>query len=554
MSISDHHRIAEWESRLSDAGWPDADPRSLRRYGIYSQRPVKDGYFMIRIRVPNGELTSTQLNTVGDISNHYGRSIADVTVRQNIQLHWVDSCNLPDVLARVSSVGLGTTEPCASLRNVVTCAVSGVDEDELFDTSRLVRELNAAFASTSEFETLPRKLKMTVTGCAVRCVYPEVQDIAVFAAPDKERGGVGFRVRVGGGLSTRPRFSRDLGVMISAEEVVELTRALAVVFRDRSNNGQATRVSYSVEESELPIIRAQVEKQLGREFRLTRDTESPPVAERDRSHVGIHGQNVSGLYYIGLSLLGGRTSGDALKRLANFAERYASGRVRATNGQNIVLIDVPEWNLEPLTDGLNSAGFEYEPNWSRKAMIACSGTQFCNMALTETKNRAEEVADYLDGVLDLDEPVRISVTGCPNSCGQHQICDVGLEGSLVTIDGERREAFHLLLGGGVGRLETFSRRLAVQIPAEQLAGTLARLFAVYKATRIAAETFQEYCQRHSDDELVALLKAPLTSAHYPVEGSASLLNLSPSQSDGLARLPNSLSVPSAQAVECPVPM
>jgi len=381
--------------------------------------------------------------------------------------------------------------------------VSGVDHDELYDTTPLIRQTNEFFVGNRDFSNLPRKFKIAITGCAVRCVYPEINDIGMFAVHDAERGGVSFRVRVGGGLSTTPRFSKDLGVLIEPDEAVELCGAIASVFRESGNreNRKRARLKFLVEQWEIPRFRNEVEEKLGYKLRIAREPEAEAITERDRSHLGIHGQHEPGQYYVGLSILGGRTSGTDLNRLADLAEEHGTGRVRTTNTQNVILLDIPERKLEGLTRDLDRYGFEYQPSWSRKAIIACTGIQFCKLALAETKNRAGELNDYLESAVDLEDAPRISVTGCPNACGQHHICDVGLEGSLTTIDGVKKETFQVFLGGGVGSHETFGRRIGVRLPSEDLGASMARLFTRYKEDRAEGETFQEFCLRHSNDEL-----------------------------------------------------
>jgi sulfite reductase beta subunit-like hemoprotein len=489
---------------------PD-DEALFRWYGIYTQRPAEDGFFMVRIRIPGGELTPTQLRAIADLSAEYGRGLADVTVRQNIQLHWVGVESLPDILDRLRAVGLSTTEACGDcVRNIINCPVSGVDENELYDTTDLVRRVNDFFTGNREFSNLPRKFKIAITGCPLRCVYPEINDVGLFAVREGGGGEVAFRARVGGGLSTTPRFSKDLGVLVEPEEAVELCAAIASVFRDRGNrdNRKKARLKFLVEQWEVPRFREEVESRLGRKLRRAAEGEAEPIAERDRSHLGIHGQREKGLYYAGISILGGRTSGDELGRLASLSERYGSGRIRTTNTQGIALLDIPEHGLEALKRDLAKEGFNYEPSWSRKALIACTGIQFCKLALAETKNRVVKLNSYLEKAVDLDDPVRISVTGCPNSCGQHHICDVGLEGSVTTIDGVKRETFQVFLGGGVGSHETFGRRTGVRVPAEELDESLARLFNCYKGERLEAETFQEFCLRHSKEELARYMARP----------------------------------------------
>jgi sulfite reductase beta subunit-like hemoprotein len=484
----------------------------FRKYGIYTQRPAEDGFFMVRIRIPGGNLKPAQLRAIAELSEEYGRGLADITVRQNIQLHWVRRESLPVILDRLREVGLSTTEAFGEgVRNILNCPASGVDEEELYDTTPLIGQVNDFFATNRDFSDLPRKFKIAITGCAHRCVYPEINDIGIFAVRDEERRSIAFRARVGGGLSTAPRFSKDLGVLVAPEEVVDLCAAIATVFREQSNgsDGKAGRIDYVLEEEEIPQFRQAVEAVLGRKLRRAAEAEAGPVTKRDRSHLGIHRQREPDSYYLGISIVGGRTRGFELKRLAEIAEKFGSGRMRTTNTQNILLLDIAEKNLKALKQELDASGFDYHPSWARKGILACTGIQFCKLAIAETKNRAKELEDYLSKTVEMDDPVRISVTGCPNSCGQHQICDVGLEGSLVTLDGVKRESFQVFLGGGVGAHETIGRRIGVRIPSEELAESMARLFSRYKNDRLGSETFQAFCLRHSDENLAEYLAAPV---------------------------------------------
>jgi sulfite reductase beta subunit-like hemoprotein len=484
----------------------------FRKYGIYTQRPAEEGFFMVRIRIPGGNLAPAQLRAIAELSERHGRGLADITVRQNIQLHWVRRESLPVILDRLREVGLATTEAFGEgVRNLLNCPASGVDEEELYDTTPLIEQVNDFFTTTGEFSDLPRKFKIAITGCAHRCVYPEINDIGIFAVRDEERRAIAFRARVGGGLSGAPRFSKDLGVLVAPEEVADLCIAIARVFGEeiKGREGTPGGVNYVLEEEEIPHFREAVEAALGRNLRRAAEAEAEPITERDRSHLGIHRQREPGSYYIGLSIVGGRTNALELRRLAEIAEKFGSGRMRTTNTQNILLLDIAEKNLQALKQELDASGFDYHPSWARKGILACTGIQFCKLAIAETKNRAKELDDYLSKTVEMDDPVRISVTGCPNSCGQHQICDVGLEGSLVTIDGVRREAFQVFLGGGVGAHETLGRRVGVRIPSEELAESMARLFSRYKNDRLGSETFQEFCLRHSDENLAQYLAAPV---------------------------------------------
>lgn len=483
---------------------PDDEIR-LRWYGIYTQRPAGDGYFMVRTRIPGGELTPSGLRTLAGIARDFGRDLADVTVRQNIQFHWVRAANLPALLDRLHAAGLSTTESCGDcVRNIVGCPVSGVDADELYDTRSIVREVNDFFVDNRAFSNLPRKFKIAITGCVRHCTFPEVNDIGI--SPYRSTAGVAFRVRVGGGLSTSPRFSRDLGVAIGPADIVPVSAAIAEVFRDEGDreNRKRSRLKFLVETKDVPWFRDAVESRLGRT--LEREPEPEPVRERDRVHLGIHPQRQEGLSYAGLSLVGGRTSGSALDRIADIAEQYGSDRIRTTNSQNVLLLDLPTSRVPELRRILESAGFDPGPSWVRRSIIACTGIQFCKLAVAETKTRAEAIVDELERRITIDEPIRISVTGCPNACGQHHICDIGLEGSVTTVDGVKQEAFQVFLGGGVGVREAFGRRAGVRVPSERLADALVSLLEGYRDLRSADETFQDFCLRSDSDTLAGLLR------------------------------------------------
>jgi sulfite reductase beta subunit-like hemoprotein len=501
-----HQYAARGEHRIASE-----DEALFKWYGVYTQRPAEDGYFMVRIRIPGGQLNAAQLLTIAGLSERFGKGLADVTVRQNIQLHWVRIGDIPAIFEALEAVGLTTTDACGdTVRNIISCPVAGVDADELYDVTPLIGRINDFFVGNRDFSNLPRKFKIAITGCAVRCVYPEINDIGIFAVNDHERGGICFRARVGGGLSTTPRFSKDLGVLVEPDEVGELCAAVAAVFRDNGNreNRKRARLKFLVEQWEIPRFREEVEAQLGWKLRRAEQPEAPSIDARDRSHLGIHRQRGDSLYYAGVALVGGRTSSDQLRILAELGDRYGRGRIRTTNTQNIILLDIDSENLEAMKHDLSAAGFDYEPSWATRGMIACTGIQFCKLAIAETKNRARELDRYLAEQVDLEDRPRISVTGCPNACGQHHICDVGLEGSLTTIDGVKKETFQVFLGGGVGAHETFGRRVGARIPSDELPESLARLFQIYKDERVDSETFQEFCLRHSNEQLTGYLLAP----------------------------------------------
>lgn len=510
-AVADILRYAEAaEHRISPA-----DEALFKWHGVYTQRPADAGYFMVRIRIPGGQLTSRQLLAIAELSEAYGRGLADITVRQNIQLHWVRIENIPAIFESLARAGLSTTEACGdTVRNIISCPVSGVDSDELYDATPLIRRVNDFFVGNRDFSNLPRKFKIAISGCALRCTYPEINDIGLFAVRNDD-GAVRFRARVGGGLSTTPRFSKDLGVLVEPADVLDLCAAIAAVFRDEGNrkNRKRARLKFLVEQWEIPRFRDEVEARLGRALQRAEQPEAGPITVRDRTHLGIHRQRGDSLHYCGVAISGGRTSAAQLKTLAELAEKHGRGRLRTTNSQNIILLDIENEKLDTIKQQLEAASFDYEPSWARRGLIACTGIQFCKLAIAETKDRARELDAYLTDKVDLEDRPRISVTGCPNACGQHHICDVGLEGSLTTIDGVKKETFQVFLGGGVGANETFGRRIGVRLPSEELGESLARLFTAYQQTRADDETFQEFCLRHTNEELAQYLAAP---RHQPL--------------------------------------
>jgi sulfite reductase (ferredoxin) len=499
----------------------EEDEALFKSHGVYTQRPPQDGFFMVRVRVSGGELTSPQLRVIASLSEEYGRGIADVTVRQNIQLHWVRIESLPAIFETLNRAGLAAADSSGeTVRNIMSCPVSGVDSGELYDASSLIRQAGLFFSENSDLSGLPRKLKIAISGCALRCVYPEVNDIGLFAVRDQDRS-VKFRARVGGGLSTSPRFSKDLGVLVEPEQVVPFLASIARVFRDRSEQeGKRSRVKFQVEASEIPRFRESVEHELGSRLRRAADPAAPPVMARDRSHLGVHRQRGDSLYFIGIALVGGRSSSGQLKLLADLADQHGRGRLRTTNTQNIILLDIGDEELDSVKRKLRSAELDYEPSWARKGLIACTGSQFCKLAITETKNRARELEEHLSAGIDPGDLPRISVTGCPNACGQHRICDIGLEGSVTSIDGVKRESFQVFVGGGVGEKETLSRNIGIRIPANELAESLACLFARYRELRVGGETFQDFCLRTSDNALVRYLTSRVDQGFRPIEGAA----------------------------------
>jgi len=467
-------------------------------------------YFMLRIRIPNGFLTSAQLRAVADLTERYARGTADLTVRQNIQLHWVRVEDLPAIFAGLAAVGLSSLGTCGDVtRNITGCPLAGLDGDELFDASPLVHAATAMVNGSPEFYNLPRKYKVSITGCRVWCSYPEINDVGLTAVRDRYSGRVGFSLRVGGGLSTRPHLAERLDAFVRPEQVLAVVKGVSEIFRDsdvlRQNREKARLKFLFLDHGWTPErFQAALEERLG--FRL--DPVVPEVLPEEayRDHVGVHPQKQAGLVYAGLPILRGRLAADEMRALADLAESHGTGELRATTMQNLVVVNVPAARAADLERAVGAAGLRLDGSPFRRGTVACTGSEFCKLALTETKGLARWLVEDLDARLPgFQEHVRINVTGCPNSCGQHWIADIGIEGKKVKVDGRLVDAYYFCVGGAVGRHQAVARPIGYRVPAAHVPEAVERLLRAYLAGRRAGQTFRAFCAAHTDDELRTFL-------------------------------------------------
>lgn len=496
----------------------------FRPWGIYTQGDGfgvvggKGGegkateYFMVRIRIPNGLLDSEQLRVIAALAEDYGRGVADVTVRQNVQLHWVTIESIPLLLERLWTVGLSTTGACGDVtRNVTGCPVAGMDAHEIVDASPLALAINRELAGNREFYNLPRKFKFSVSGCRHWCSYPEINDVA-FTATTRTRDGrpeIGFSLRIGGGLSTEPFLAVRLPVFVAWDQVVPVARGVAEIFRAsetlRQKRDQA-RLKYLflrqgwTAESFL----AELERQIGFQLDRAEHEEQPPEAHRD--HAGIHPQKQPGLVYAGTIIPAGRVTPHQLRAVAAIADRYGDGRVRSTPAQNLVIVNIREENARHVEAALDAAGLPVRASAFLRGTVACTGTEFCKLALTETKQFARWLAQELEERLPaFEEQIRLHVTGCPNSCGQHWIADVGIEGKKIRVDGKMVDAYYFAVGGSVGLLSSIARPVGYRCAAVDVPAAIERLLLRYQEWRTGRETLQEFFAQHSNEELRAVL-------------------------------------------------
>lgn len=482
-------------------------------------------YFMLRIRIPNGFIRAQQLRVVAELTDKYARGFADLTVRQNIQLHWLTIESLPEILRTLGECGLMTKAACGDdTRNVTGCPMAGLDAAEICDASPLAFAAEKMLVGPREFYNLPRKFKICVTGCAVWCSYPEINDIGLTGTTRKSNGRreVGFSLRVGGGLSSQPHFAVRLPAFVQWDQALPVMKGVAEIFRDSDclrESRERARLKYLflrhgwTAESFLEAL----EDRLG--FRLDPAEEDNPPTDVFRDHVGFYPQKQAGRYYAGVSVLRGRITATQLATAADLSEQYASGELRITGMQNLIVVNVPKQNADPLIEGLESAGLPLSASPFRRGAISCTGTEFCKLAITETKHfTAWLVSELEKRIPAFDQQLKIDVSGCPNSCGQHWIADIGLEGKRIRLDGKMAEAYYFGLGGAVGKHQAFSRQAGYRCAASEVPTAIERLLYFYLGEREEGENFRVFCARTPDEDLRAALAGdPVPS----LSGSAS---------------------------------
>jgi sulfite reductase (ferredoxin) len=503
-----------------DSVVPEWSSAYFKWWGIYTQgdgvgvtggkggEGLATPYFMMRIGLPNGILRSDQLHVIADLTQRYARDLADITVRQNIQLHWLTIESLPEIVDALERVGLSPRGACGDVvRNVTGCPLAGLAADEITDASPLAIELATTLIGNSEFYNLPRKFKICATGCSSWCCYPEINDIAFTAT---RRGHqTGYSVRVGGGLSNEPHLAVKLDAWIEPDQVLDVARAITEIFRDQQvlrESRDRARIKYLFlkEGWTAKSFLDELHTRLG--YVLASAVEEQVPDEVHRDHVGIHPQKQPGFSYVGASVLRGRLTGLQLHQAADLAERFGNGELRATTMQNLIFVNVPTERAAELAREIERIGMRVEgtPFW--RGAIACTGTEFCKLAITETKGFLRWLVDELEERLPaFDQHLKLHVTGCPNSCGQHWIADIGLEGKKIKHNGQLVDAYYFCVGGSVGKHAGISRPVGYRAPATEVPAALERLLSYYLRHREPEENLRAWFSRHEDTTLRALL-------------------------------------------------
>jgi sulfite reductase (ferredoxin) len=475
--------------------------------------------FMVRIRIPNGLLSSQQLRTIADLTQRYARGIADITVRQNIQLHWVTIEDLPDLLDALGRVGLNTTSACGDVtRNITGCPVAGVDADEICDASPLALQASRMLSGNAEFYNLPRKFKISIAGCRVWCPYPEINDVGFTAITRVVRGTpeIGFSLRVAGGLSTEPYLGSRLNAFVGWNQVLPVLKGIAELFRDSDvlrEHRERARLKFLflrhgwTAESFLE----ELQRRIG--FQLDPAVPEQPPDDVYRDHVGIHPQKQAGYCYVGAAVLRGRINAEQMRAAADLADRFAGGELRTTNMQNLLVANVPQINADFLAKELDAIGLRVGGSAFYRGTIACSGTEFCKLAITETKSFSrwlvEELEERLPG---FDQHLKLHVTGCPNSCGQHWIADIGIEGKKTKVHDKLVDAYYFCVGGALGLHQGTARPVGYRCAATEVPDAIERLLRRYLGDREAGENLRQFFARHSDTEIREFLAGGIVDA------------------------------------------
>jgi sulfite reductase (ferredoxin) len=488
----------------------------FRAWGLYTQgdghgtRGEEQPYFMMRVRTPNGLLTSGMVRTIADLSDGYARSSIDITNRQNFQLHWLRIEDVPTVWDELARVGWTSMGACGdNTRTVTGCPLAGVEHDELIDASAIALEVDHFLNGNPEYANFPRKFKITITGCAHWCTYPEINDIGATAVRRAD-GIVGFHLRVGGGLSTRPHLAVMLPAFVLPAQLPRVIEAVAGIFRDsdelRVNRAKA-RMKYLfinhgwTAESFL----AEVERRIG--YALASAAEETPPEGSYRDHVGVHPQKQHGFHYAGFSVVSGRITPEQLRRIAALADLHADGSLRLTAMQNVLVTNIPDRKVDAFIAQAENLGVPLAGSPFQRGTLSCTGSEYCKLAITETKMFSIRLAQDLEERLPgFTQSMKLNVSGCPNSCGQHWIADVGLQGILMKDGDAQVEGYDFFIGGGLGRASAVAHRVGYRARADDVADALERLFLAYTDGREPGETVRTWSSRVGDAVIASVLE------------------------------------------------
>lgn len=511
------------ETIYSKTGFDSIDPNDLRGrmrwWGLYTQRKpgidggktailepeeLDDKYFMLRVRIDGGRLTTEQLRVIGEISQEFARGTADLTDRQNVQYHWIRIEDVPEIWRRLEAVGLSTTEACGDTPRVILGSpVAGIAQDEIIDGTPAIDEIYRRIVGNPDFSNLPRKFKSAVSGSPLLDVAHEINDVAFVGVQHPEHGP-GFDVWVGGGLSTNPKLGVRLGTWVSLDEVPDVYEGVISIFRDYGYRRLRTRARLKFLVADWGP--AKFRQVLEDEYLKRKLTDGPAPEQPSgqwRDHVGVHPQQ-DGRFYVGFAPRVGRVDGATLTKIADVAEQHGSGRLRTTAEQKMIVLDVEADRVDSVVAALEALDLRVEPSPFRRGTMACTGIEFCKLAIVETKARGASLIDELERRLpEFAEPLTININGCPNACARIQVADIGLKGQLVLDDdGNQVEGYQVHLGGALGLEAGFGRKVrGLKVTAAGLPDYVERVVTRFQEQRGDGERFAAWVTRAKDEDL-----------------------------------------------------
>lgn len=511
------------ETIYSKTGFDSIDPNDLRGrmrwWGLYTQRKpgidggktailepeeLDDKYFMLRVRIDGGRLTTEQLRVIGEISEEFARGTADLTDRQNVQYHWIRIEDVPEIWRRLEAVGLSTTEACGDTPRVILGSpVAGIARDEIIDGTPAIDEIYRRIVGNPDFSNLPRKFKSAISGSPLLDVAHEINDIA-FVGVNHPEHGPGFDVWVGGGLSTNPKLGVRLGTWVSLDEVPDVYEGVISIFRDYGYRRLRTRarLKFLVADWGPAKFRQVLEDEY-----LKRELTDGPAPEQPsgqwRDHVGVH-QQQDGRFYVGFAPRVGRVDGATLVKIADVAAQHGSGRLRTTAEQKMIVLDIEADQVDSVVAALEALDLRVKPSPFRRGTMACTGIEFCKLAIVETKARGASLIDELERRLpEFAEPLTININGCPNACARIQVADIGLKGQLVLDDdGNQVEGYQVHLGGALGLEAGFGRKVrGLKVTSAGLPDYVERVVTRFEEQREDGERFAAWVGRAKDEDL-----------------------------------------------------
>lgn len=484
--------------RYAQQGFGSIEPSDFDRlkwYGLYVQRPKAEGNFLLRVKLPGGRLNSSQASILAKLARKYGRNQIDITTRQAVQFHWIKIENLPDIFHQLSEVGLSSVEAAGDCpRNIVCSPLAGIDPDEVIDPQPLVIELNQFFEGNRDFSNLPRKFKIGITGSSYESVQVAIQDVSFVPAVKKIEGQrvMGFHVLVGGGLSAAPRLASRLNLFLLPKQVLLVAVGVATLFRDYGyrEKRQHARLKFLVEDWGIEKFTTEL-------LNLTGPLQEKGFEETitSRSLIGVHQQKQAGLCYVGMLIPAGRLSGQELETIARLAEVYGDGSLRTTVSQNIILPNVPDHKISRLLKEILIQRYIPKASLWETSVSACTGKRYCPFAAAHTREHVADILEELKKSTSVSGRVNIHISGCMNSCGQHQIADIGLQGARLKQDGRLSEGFELWIGGAAGVSGAFAVKLGGTIPATEVSRVTRMLLEYVNKQKIGSESFHDAVQR-----------------------------------------------------------